>query len=68
MQTQLPFDAPFAARLRAFADFLDGRLATLDALIETTVDKNDRYVRLKTERAELSAIRVKFRGLFERDL
>jgi hypothetical protein len=68
MHTQLPFDSPLPVRLRAFADFLDGRLATLEALLEETVEKDDRYARLKTERAELSVIRIEFRELFEREL
>jgi len=68
MHTQLPADSPLPVRLRAFDDFLDARLARLEALLEASVEKDDRYARLKTERAELSAIRVKFRGLFERDL
>ena len=68
MHTQLPFDSALPVRLRAFADFLDGRLATLEALLEATVEKDDRYARLKTERAELSVIRVEFRELFEREL
>jgi hypothetical protein len=55
-------------RLRAFADFLDGRLAKLEALLDANLEKDDRYARLKTERAEISAIRLEFRGLFERDL
>ena len=68
MHTQLPFDTSLPVRLRAFADFLDSRLATLEALLEATVEKNDPYARLKTERAELGVIRVEFRDLFEREL
>ena len=68
MHTELPDNAPLQMRLRAFADFLDNRLATWEARIEARVEKDDGYARLKTERAELSVIRARFRGLFEHDL
>ena len=41
---------------------------TTHSPFEATVEKNDRYARLKTERAELGVIRVEFRDLFEREL
>ena len=69
MHTQLPDDAPLLVRIRAFADFLDDRLAEWEARLERKGEEKDEgYFRLKTERAELSVIRLKFRGLFERDL
>mgnify|MGYP001472073670 CR=1 FL=1 len=68
MRTPLPADAPVSVRLRAFADFLDDRLAEWEARMEAREERDDGYARLKTERAELSVIRAKFRSLFEHDL
>ena len=68
MHTEPSVDSALLVRIRAFADFLDDRLATWEARLEAHVERDDGYARLKTERAELSVIRAKFLRLFERDL
>ena len=68
MHAECPDDAPLLVRIRAFADFLERRLAEWEARMDGREEKDDGYFRLKTERAELSVIRARFRKLFEQDL
>ena len=68
MDIQLPPDTPLPDRLRKFADFLDDRLTRVEEQLEVTRVMSDYSYRLKTERAELSAIRAEFCRLFESEI
>ena len=70
MDIRLPANTPLPDRLRAFADYLDQRLERFDSLVSEAGERQDydSRARLKSERAELTAIRLQFRRLFERDL
>lgn len=70
MHIHLTSTTPLLDRLRAYSDYLDQRLERFENLLGEAKGKGDwaSYDRLKTERAELSGLRLEFRRLFEREL